>query len=177
MSNSGTVRSDLQNAGGRRQAPARPWWLAAGIAAIGAVWLYGAFSLPQTAQYARIGPGLFVTAIGAALVLLGALLGLQISRGEHFEAQTSEDAEADAPADTRAFLTALAAAAMPLLTMRHLGFPITAALSFALVARAFGSTRLWLDLAIGFAITTIAYFGFVHLGVTLGGFLPLVTGR
>lgn len=176
MSNSET-RSDDLNPDGRPAAPARPWWLAAGIVGIGAVWLYGAFSLPQTAQYARIGPGLFVSAIGAALVLLGLLLAIQIGRGERFEPQASEDAEADTPADMRAFLTALAAAGVPLLTMRHLGFPITGALSFALVARAFGSTRLPLDLAIGLAITTIAYFGFIRLGVTLGGFLPLVTGR
>ena len=52
----------------------RPYWLGAGIVAIGAVWLWQAATLPQRAQYAQIGPGFFVTAVGAVLVVLGALL-------------------------------------------------------------------------------------------------------
>lgn len=142
--------------------------------AMGAVWLYGAASLPQTAQYAAIGPGLFVTAIGAGLVVLGAVLTLQIARGEQFAPQDSEDAMSDAPADWRALAMAVAAAALPLLTIRQLGFPLTATLVFALVARAFGSRRPVLDLAIGLAISLLAYFGFIRLGVSLGGFLPLL---
>ena len=162
---------------GHPPAPSRPYWLGAGVIAIGAVWIYGALTLPQTAQYARVGPGLFVLLIGVALVFLGILLVVQIARGEQFAAQEAEDAMADAPADKPALLTAVAAAAVPLLTMRHLGFPLTAALSFALVARAFGSPRLLVDLLIGFGLGTLAYLGFAQLGVTLGGFLPLLTGR
>jgi putative tricarboxylic transport membrane protein len=159
---------------GSANAPARPWWLGIGIIAIGGVWLYGAASLAQTARYAVIGPGLFVTLIGGTLVLLGLLLILQIAQGERFDAQDAEDALANAPADRVAFYTAVAAAAVPLLTMRHLGFPITATLSFALVARAFGSRRVALDLAIGAALAIVAYFGFTRLGVTLGAFLPFL---
>jgi putative tricarboxylic transport membrane protein len=148
--------------------------LGIGIIAIGAVWVYGALSLPQTAQYAQIGPGLFVTVIGIGLIGLGALLTWQIVRGEEFKAQDSEDAMADMPADKAALLTAVAATALPLLTMRYLGFPLTATLSFALVARAFGSRRPALDLLIGAALALIAYFGFIQLGVTLGGLFPLL---
>ena len=158
----------------RPRAPARPYWLGVGIIAIGGAWLYGAASLPQTAQHAGIGPGLFVTVIGAALVILGGALTLQIVRGEKFSPQDSEDAMAEAPADNAAFLTSVAAAALPLLTIRQVGFPLTATLVFALVARAFGSRRVILDLAIGLILSLIAYFGFVRLGVSLGGFLPLL---
>jgi len=35
-------------------APARPWWVGLAIILIGIVWVVGAFSLPQTAQYAAI---------------------------------------------------------------------------------------------------------------------------
>jgi putative tricarboxylic transport membrane protein len=162
---------------GGRPPPARPYWLALGVIAIGAVWLAGAAPLAQTAQYARIGPGLFVTIVGAGLVALGAMLLVQIARGEEFSAQDSEDAAAGAPADWRAFATAIAAAAAPLLTMRPLGFPLTGALSFALVARALGSRRLALDLTIGLLLGSLAYLGFARLGVTLGGFFPPLTGR
>ena len=164
-------------AGARRSAYARPFWLGAGIAAIGGLWVYGGLSLPQTAQYARVGPGLFVLAIGIALIVLGGLLILQIAQGEVFVAQDAEDAEADAPADWPAFFTATAAAALPLLTMKPLGFPITGTLCFVLVARAFGSRRLPIDVLVGAALSLVAYFGFARLGVTLGGFLPLLTGR
>ena len=177
MSNSDIAGPDLGSEGGRHAAPARPYWLGLAIIAIGFVWLYGAFSLPQTAQYARIGPGLFVTLIGASLVVLGGLLMMQIAQGEQFSSQDSEDAEAGAPADRRALLLAAAAAALPLLVMPYLGFPLTATLSFALVARAFGSPRPAMDLLIGLALSLIAYFAFAWLGVTLGGFLPLLTGR
>ena len=156
----------------RFRAPARPWWLGIGIIAIGLIWLYGAASLPQGAQYARIGPGLFVTLIGAVLVVLGAILLWQIAHGETFSPQDAEDAMAHAPADIPALLTAAAAAAVPLLTMRPLGFPITAALAFALVTRAFGSRRILLDLVIGALLGALVYFGFIQLGVGLGPLFP-----
>jgi putative tricarboxylic transport membrane protein len=81
---------------------------------------------------------------------------------------------ANAPADKTAFFTAVAAAGLPLITMKYLGFPVTAALSFALIARAFGSRRLPLDLAIGLILALIAYYGFTRLGVGLGAILPIL---
>ena len=164
----------MEDIGGRPAAPARPWWLGLCIIAIGCLWLYGAASLPQTAQYAAIGPGLFVTLIGIALIGLGAVLIAQIARGERFSPQEAEDAMADAPADKVAFFTALAAAALPILTMRALGFPVTAAISFLLVARAFGSRRLLLDFALGVLIAAMSYWGFTALGVGLGPAFPFL---
>lgn len=178
MSNSSANGSDgPASLVGRPAAPDRPYWLPLGIIGIGAVWIYGAASLPQRAQYAQIGPGLFVTLIGVALIVLGALLLIQIAQGERFAAQETEDAMADAAADWKAFFLAVAAVTLPLLTMRPLGFPLTAAFSFTLIARSFGSRRIIVDFLAGLALGAIAYFGFAQLGVTLGGFLPVVTGR
>lgn len=157
--------------------PARPFWLGLAVLAIGGVWLYGAFSLPRTVRYAMVGPGLFPTLVGAGLVLLGVLLLAQIARGERFAPQEAEDVDADAPASWPAFFTAVAAAAVPIVTMRPLGFPITAALTFALVARAFGSTTLARDLAIGLVIGLVCWYGFSELlGIGLPA-LPLLLGR
>lgn len=139
---------------------------------MGCVWLYGAFLLPQTSQYAVIGPGLSLTVIGLALIVLGGILMLQISRGERFEPQDTEDAMSNAPADNMAFYLATAAAALPVLMMKPVGFPVTAAISFALVARAFGSRRIVLDVIIGFTLSIVAYLGFSRLGINLGGFFP-----
>lgn len=150
----------------------RPYWLGAGVAAIGAVWLWQALTLPQRAQYAQIGPGFFVSLVGVVLIVLGALLIWQIHRGETFEAQESEDTDAEADASWPALGLTVAAAALPLLVIGIIGFPLTAALMFLLVSRAFGSRTYLLDAAIGIAFGVLAWFGFTALGVQLGGLFP-----
>ncbi|GAA4326544.1 tripartite tricarboxylate transporter TctB family protein [Pigmentiphaga soli] len=152
----------------------RPWWLGLAVIAIGAVWLQQGFTLPSAGGYAGVGPGAFVEIVGLALIVLGLVLVAQMARGESFEPQDAEGAQAGAPPSTRAFLYAAAGAAVPLLTMRPLGFPLTAMLAFALVTRAFGSRRLLLDCAIGLVLGAICWAGFSALGVTLGGALPLL---
>lgn len=147
---------------------ARPWWLAAVVISLGAFWLYGATLLPQTAAYAKIGPGLYLTICGVGLIVLGIMLAIQIARGVSFDAQDAEDAMAGAPAHWSSFFTAVAGAAVPMYAMQRFGFAVSATLMFALVTRAFGSRRLPLDLAIGGALAVIAWYGFSLLGVDLG---------
>lgn len=155
----------------------RPWWLGVAVAATGGVWLYGALTLPQRATYAVVGPGVFPALIGAALVLLGVLLVVQVARGERFEPQEAEDVDTRQRPSRAAFWTTVAGAAVPVATMERLGFPLTAALSFAIVARALGSRRWPLDLVLGLLLGTAAWYGFSRLlGVTLPGFLPGVRG-
>ena len=151
----------------------RPWWLGLAVIAIGAVWLQQGYGLPKTGGYAGVGPGDFVMLVGGALILLGLVLTAQIARGASFEPQEAESAEAGARPSRRALAFAAAGAAIPLLTMEPLGFPLTAMLSFALVTHAFGSRRIVFDCAIGLALGAICWYGFSKLGVTLGGALPL----
>lgn len=151
----------------------RPFWLAGLVIAMGVLCLYGALGLPQTARYAAVGPGLFVMVAGAGLVLLGILLAVQIARGEHFHAQDAEDASAEQKADPKALMLALAAAGVPIFTIKYLGLPITAMLSFVLVARAFGSKKLVIDIISGAVLGTLAWFLFTRLGLQLGPFLPI----
>ena len=150
----------------------RPYWLGFGVALIGAVWLWGGSSLPQGARYAAVGPGLFVTMAGLGLLILGVILVVQIARGETFQPQDAEDAAGDQPMDKRAFFTALLAVILPVLAAKSIGLPIIASISFMLVARAFGSTRWWLDFLIGLALCTAAYFLFTRLGLQLGRYFP-----
>lgn len=166
------VKADTPlEAEGGKAAP-RPFWIGGGLVVVGAVWLHGGLSLPQGARYAAIGPGLVPTLVGGVLILLGIILVVQILGGERFEPQDSEDAAANATMDKRAFLTALAAVVLPLASMTTLGLPITAALSFALVARALGSARLVLDLVIGALIGSLSWLMFTSLGLQLGRFFP-----
>ena len=150
-----------------------PWWLGLGVMFLGGVCLYASTKLAATALYAAVGPGMFVSGVGLGLMVLGVLLLVQIARGEVFEALESENVVSDQPMDKRAFFTALLAAALPALTMEILGLPLTAMLSFMLVARAFGSRRTLWDLVSGFVLGSISWFLFGWLGLQLGGFLPL----
>lgn len=150
----------------------RPWWLGLVVMGIGAVWLYEGSTLPQLGGYAALGPGFFVSAIGAALLVLGIMLLVQIARGESFAPQEVENAEADAGASWPALLWAAAGAALPLLTIQPLGFPLTAMGSFALVTRAFGSRRIVFDCAVGLVLGVICWLGFSRLGVSLGDAFP-----
>ncbi len=152
----------------------RPWWLGLIVVAIGLLWFFQGRELPQLGGYAALGPGFFVTAIGGLLVLLGLILLVQIARGEQFTPQDAESAEAGAKVSWPALLYAAAAAAVPLLTMQRLGFPLTAMFSFALVTRAFGSRRIVFDCVIGLALGVICWLGFSKLGVSLGQIFPLM---
>jgi putative tricarboxylic transport membrane protein len=164
MTGSGDLRARLRE---------RPWWLGIAVAALGVVWLHGAWSLPQTATYAAIGPGLFVTIVGAGLVLLGALLVVAVARGERFEPQEAEDADASREPSPRAFWLTVVAGVLPVFLIRPLGFPVVAAVTFALVARAFGSRRLALDLGLGLALGLACWLLFSRLlGLPLPGFPP-----
>ncbi|RTZ41533.1 tripartite tricarboxylate transporter TctB family protein [Candidimonas sp. SYP-B2681] len=150
-----------------------PWWLGLAVILMGAVCFYASTELAATAQYAAVGPGMFVAVVGLALIGLGVLLLVQIARGEVFEPEEAENAVPGQSMDKRAFFTALLAAIVPALTIETLGLPVTAMLSFMLVARAFGSKRLVFDLVVGFVLASICWFIFGWLGLQLGGFFPL----
>lgn len=150
---------------------ARRWWLGLAVMAVGAVWLHGAGSIASTTHFIGVGPAAMVTAVGAGLVFLGALLALQEWQGLAPRPDIEDPAGAFR---THRFLLALAGIGLPMVAMLPLGFPITAMGTFALVARAFGSRRLALDLAIGAVIGGGAWWGFSKLGVNLGKALPLL---
>ena len=151
----------------------RPWWLGFGVMGLGGIWLNGAFELDVIASYGGIGPGLFVGLVGTGLVLFGIVLTIQIAHGERFDPQATEDMTLDAPVSRSGFLLAATAAAVPLATMQQIGFPVTAALVFALVTRAFGTRSIVHDLVFGLILGSGCWYGFRGLGVDLGGFLPL----
>jgi len=151
----------------------RPWWIAAGIAGWGAIVLWKSAELPQYDQYAGIGPGMFPTIVGAVLVVLGLMLAWQIHRGVRFEEQEAEDVAEDHAVSYHALAIAAFACAVPMLTMKHLGFVITCTLCFVLVAAAFKSRKYLLNAVIGLVFALICWWLFRKLGVQLGGLLPI----
>ncbi|MFV9473553.1 tripartite tricarboxylate transporter TctB family protein [Advenella sp. RU8] len=152
----------------------KPWWLGVVVVLMGAICLYSANELANTARYSAIGPGLFVTATGIGLVILGLLLLIQIARGEKFQPQDTENAAGDTPMDKRAFFIALAAAFVPVLIINSLGLPITAMVAFTLITLAFGSKNIVMNLIIGFILGSTSWYLFGLLGLQLGEFIPLL---
>ena len=152
----------------------KPRWLSISVIVLGAICVYIGSKLPSTAQYAAIGPGLFVNLAGLGLMILGILLTIQIARGEKFEAQDTENASGSTPMDKKAFFTATLGCLIPALTITFLGLPLTAMLTFALIARSFGSNKLLSDLIIGFILGGLSWLLFSYLGLQLGDFLPLI---
>jgi putative tricarboxylic transport membrane protein len=116
---------------------------------------------------------MFVAVVGLGLMGLGVLLLIQIARGEVFEPEEAENAVPGQAMDKRAFFTALLGAIVPALTIETLGLPVAAMLAFMLVARAFGSRRIIMDLVVGFVLAALCWFMFGFLGLQLGGFFPL----
>ncbi|MBS7542812.1 tripartite tricarboxylate transporter TctB family protein [Ancylobacter oerskovii] len=163
-----------------RVAP-RPWWVPAGVIGFGAVMLYGATQLGQSDAHSGVGPGLFVTIIGIALILLGTALGVQVARGVAFTSTEGADAYDEVDDEDRThrgpLLLAIASLAAPLVLMQAAGFPLTAAVVFAGIARAFGSRRPVVDILTGAVLGGVAWFFFNWLGVNLGPFLPWLTER
>jgi putative tricarboxylic transport membrane protein len=144
---------------------------------MGAAWLREARALPQVGGYALLGPGMFVTLVAVGLLALGGLLLVAVWRGERFAPQEAEDADTSRPASWPAFGMTAVAAALPILLIRALGFPLAAAVSFALVARAFGSRRLVVDLGWGVLLGAACWLLFSRLlGLSLPGLPPSVFG-
>ena len=121
-----------------------------------------------------VGPGFFPAVIGGGLVLLGSLLLVAVARGERFEPQDAEEADASRAPSRAAFWTTVAAGVVPVFVIRPLGFPVAAAIAFALTARAFGSRRLLVDLGVGLLLGVACWALFSRLlGLSLPGFPPL----
>lgn len=152
----------------------RPYWVAASTVGFGAIVLIKAAELPQFDQYAHIGPGLLPTVIGAGLVLLGVILALQIRAGVPFEEQGAEDLNDSHSVSYRALGLAVVACALPMLTMKPFGFVLTCTGCFVLIAAAFKSKSLILNLVLGLGFSALCWWLFRKLGVQLGGILPIV---
>lgn len=152
----------------------RPWWVGAAILLMGVVWLHGAGTIHATTNVIGIGPAAMAQVTGALLVACGLMLIFQALKGEPFRPQEEEGADLEAPPSHRSFLLALAGVGLPLIAMQRLGFPVVAAVAFALVTHAFGSRRTALDLVIGAIVSCLSWYGFSLLGINLGPFFPLI---
>jgi putative tricarboxylic transport membrane protein len=121
--------------------------------------------------YAAIGPKLFPWLVAAGLLLVGAAL--------LYEARAGTVAHpAGFDLDLPPALMVTAGLVLQMILMRTAGFVIASTVLFVAVARALGSRRLVLDLAVGLVLCLAAYVAFTWgLGLSLpAGVLAPVLG-
>jgi putative tricarboxylic transport membrane protein len=148
---------------GARRVALGSFVIAGALAALGIFMLWETFSIPVQVSYARVGPRVFPTLVGAALLLNALWLALEARRS----AEPPPGAD-EPPIYWPALGWITAGLLLEAALLERIGFPLAAALLFVLTARGFGSTAIARDAAIGLALALIAWFGFTHgLGLKL----------
>jgi putative tricarboxylic transport membrane protein len=121
---------------------------------------------PGGSQYDVLGPRLFPYIVGGGLCMTGLAILLEALRGGKVER---------APFDYAPVLWIAGALIVPVAAIRPVGWIPVCMLVFALGARAFGSRRVWLDLALGliFGAVTFALFNYaLGLNLPAGSWIP-----
>lgn len=137
--------------------------IALGVLALGGFFAYGAFQISVTQSYARVGPRFFPFVVAAGLLGCGALLLVQVLRGQVAVPEAGEDVDAAAPSDKRAVLLIAAGLVLNVFLMERVGFVLASALLFWVIALAFGS-RHWLrDPLLGLGLALVVYLAFTRL--------------
>lgn len=147
--------------------------VAAGTVAIGLFFFGGSFLLPSGGGYAQVGPAIVPRVVGAALIVVGALLLREALSGGF--RRFDETRERELGTDWAAFGWVSSGVVVYGLLVERAGFVIASTALFVLVARGFASAR-WATNAVVGAVLALAVFLLFNygLGLTLPvGVLPL----
>jgi putative tricarboxylic transport membrane protein len=150
--------------------------VSAGVIALGALVLAGAWELPAGGGYAQVGPGVVPRIVGGALLLLGAMLLREALTGGF--RGVDEEAEVHLPMDWRAFAWVSGGIVAYGLLVERAGFLIASTLLFVAVARGFASRRWITNALVGLAVAAFIFGVFNYaLGLqlpkgVLGSLLP-----
>ena len=149
-----------------------------GVIALGLVAAWVAASLPEAGGYARIGPNLVPKGVAGALVVLGLWLLAEALTGGWRAALPDDPAERGEHAFVPAAFAWVAAGLVAQMALIHTaGFPLAAAVLFALVARGFGSVRWARDAGVGLAIGVgvfLFFVRFLNVNLPAGWLLPVL---
>lgn len=135
------------------------------LAALGIVVIAGTQDISSGGGYSQVGPRAFPYMIGAGLLILGGILCWQAVSGGWRNVPMDENHE---EGDWVAFSILSAAVILHMAAIAWAGFVLASTFLFALIARAFGSRRIFRDIVIGVALSTLAFFLFTRgLGLNL----------
>ena len=148
------------------RAPAGQVAVAAGVAALGALILWGSYHLPTAGGYAQVGPGMVPRGVGVGIVALGVLLLREAFSGGF--RNVDEEGEARLPLDWISFAWVSGGILAYGVLIERVGFILASTLLFVMVARGFRSRRWLLNAATGLVLAAIVFAIFNYgLGLTL----------
>ena len=141
--------------------------LAAALAAVGLWTIIDARGL--TVGFGDpVGPRIFPYVVGAAMLVLAALLAVATARGDVAEGEEGEDVDLTTPPDWLTVGKLVGILLLNTLLVDLLGWAVTGALLFAGCAWALGSRTLLRDLIVGILLSVGSwYFFYVGLDVPL----------
>jgi putative tricarboxylic transport membrane protein len=135
------------------------------LAALGIFVIAGTQDISSAGGYSQVGPRAFPYLIGAGLLILGGILCWQAVSGGWRNVPMDDNHEQP---DWVAFAILSAAVLLHMASIAWAGFILAATFLFTLVARSFGSRRLFRDIVAGLILSTIAFFIFTRgLGLNL----------
>lgn len=148
-----------------RQGPARivdraQYLLAGFLVVAGGYVVHDATTLRRGFADQPVQPYAFPYVVGAALVVLGALLALATARGDVAEGEDGEDIDLQQRSDWLTVGKLVAVFVLNLALIDWLGWAITGAILFAGTAHVLGSRTLLKDVAIGAALSVGTWYGF-----------------
>jgi putative tricarboxylic transport membrane protein len=147
---------------GRRLDP--EFFVTAFLAGLGALVLIEASEIaPDLANRGPVGPRAIPVAIGVSLLVLAVFHGIDVARGHHGEAEGGEDIDAHGAADWRTMAILVAGFVANILLIETLGWPLSGALLFYVVAFSLGARNPLRDIAIALALGFISFYIFSNL--------------
>ncbi len=136
-----------------------------GLAILGIFVLAGTQEISTGGGYSQVGPRAFPYMIGGGLVILGGILSWQAVSGGWRNVPLDEAHEQP---DWVAFAILSAGVLLHMASIGWAGFVLASTFLFMLIARGFGSRRLFRDIVVGLLLSTVAFFVFTHgLGLNL----------
>ena len=138
---------------------------------LGVVVLVGSTQIgADLSQREPVGPRAVPVVVGVGLLVIAVFHAIDVARGGRGEAELGDDVDAGGPADWRTVGLLLAGFVANILLLEILGWPISGALMFFVMARALGSRSTLRDVGIAVAVSAVSFLVFAYgLGLPLPG--------
>ena len=141
--------------------------VAIGVVALGVFTIVDAHRITVPLSSNAVGPRVFPYAVGVALIVAGLGVVLAVLRGEPADPEGGEDIDVTAPTDWLTLAKVIAGLALHIVVVDRLGWALSGALLFTIVAWALGAS-VWRAAIVGVVLGFVVQALFVSgLGVSL----------